>query len=476
MDEGRPDISTEALLTAGADARIRLDPATGLNRYGCPPRPDPELAAFGSSTASVISSSAFAAADALRQRLFRGGRPPSPAALEREAARLRDELVHLCGCAGLPGLRVHFAPSGTDLHCLAARLAGAAADQPLTALLIDPEETGRGVPAALAGCSPCGGVAPGEGARVETVVVRWQDGTPIPVEEVDGDFLRRAILALERGQRLLLVMVDVSKTGLAAPSPSVAAALRQQFPGQVDVLVDACQFRVTPYTLRAYLEQGFMVAVTGSKFITGPTFSGALFVPSPLQGRCSPGEDLPAPGGAGWLLRWEAALEELRAFNALPQDEVASFFQTFAGEIGGRLAAEPAFEPLHSPLPARHGGGWDRIPTIFPFILRRPGGSGWNCLGREESARIYGLLQQDLRTIYDASTLRGWEDTASLRCQFGQPVNCGSPGGRPASALRLCASARLAVEAVSGGGRGQGMVIERALQALEKAARLTRLA
>ena len=34
--------------------------------------------------------------------------------------------------------------------------------------------------------------------------------------------------------------------------------------------------------LQKYLDRGYLVLVTGSKFFTGPPFSGALLVPSAL--------------------------------------------------------------------------------------------------------------------------------------------------------------------------------------------------
>jgi hypothetical protein len=40
--------------------------------------------------------------------------------------------------------------------------------------------------------------------------------------------------------------------------------------------------------LRAYLQHGLPVAVTGSKFLTGPAFSGALFVPPSAAQRLKP--------------------------------------------------------------------------------------------------------------------------------------------------------------------------------------------
>ena len=104
-------------------------------------------------------------------------------------------------------------------------------------------------------------------------------------------------------------------------------------------------------------------------------------------------------------------------------------------------------------------GNWDEIPTIFPFLLR--GGDG-RLLRREETARVYAELPQD------HCGRGGPGSVAALRCQLGQPVPCGHRDSVPVSALRLCASARLAVEAASARSAG-AQVIARAMSALDKA-------
>jgi selenocysteine lyase/cysteine desulfurase len=87
--------------------------------------------------------------------------------------------------------------------------------------------------------------------------------------------------------------------------------LRDRFGDRVEVLIDACQFRIAPATLAAYLAQGFLVAITGSKFLGGPTFSGALLVPPQAAERLS--ARLPHPGlraysaRAEWPPAWVAA-------------------------------------------------------------------------------------------------------------------------------------------------------------------------
>ncbi len=505
--------STERLLLEGGDARIALDTDRALNRYGCSPLPDPALAAFGSSTASSISPAGFAAANCLRQRLQQAIPTQSGATVyAREAKRVRQELIALCGMTDLQGLDVVLAASGTDLHLISAQLAGASEARPGLVIMMDAEETGRGVPAALAGRhfstrsalgeSVVEGAAISGAAAVEVAMVpiRQSDGSPRQANAVDAEVETLVSEALALQRRVLLILVDGSKTGMIAPAPGWVAALRRRMPGSFEVLVDACQFRIAPATLRAYLEHDFMVAVTGSKFVTGPTFAGALFIPPAAAARLRTSPLPPALAAysaradwpAGWLaadvlddtanfgllLRWEAALQELRAFRALPEADVKHFLQEFALAIQNRLQSDPLLEALpvprldRSPLVAEDG--WDHIQTIFPFILHHPPGKeGRQPLSRDETMRVYRLLQADLADHPDLDLAVFDEKSISLRCQLGQPVACGQRNDVPVSALRICASTRLIVEAVC---RGSGhAVIDRALSALNKTALLIRL-
>lgn len=480
--------ATGQLLTEGGDARIALSP-DGVNKYGCPPFPDPALVALGSSTASGISTAGFAAADQLRSKLLHALRTePAANIYARELDRVRQEFVRLCGISALPGIEIIFAASGTDAHLFVAQLVSGDT-MPVLAIMVEAAESGSGVPAALAG------LRPGEGRiDVATVPIRLGDGTPRQAVEVDAEFEMLAGKALANGQRVLLVLTDTSKTGIIAPSPDCALRLQRNFPAMLDVLVDACQFRIAPATLRAYLEQDFMVALTGSKFVSGPPFSGALLVPAQLANRfrmqpfpvALPGSSSRADWPNGWnvetsltnsanfglLLRWEAALEELRAFRLIPEAEVETFLQEFAHAIQDYLARDPALEALPTPSLARsplvQQSGWDHTQTIFSFLLLHP--ETRLPLSLEQTRRAYQLLQLDLSQPDGL----GLGDIASLRCQFGQPVACGTRNGLPAGALRLCVSARLVVEATAQKGRNMPNVVHQALAALRKASLLTK--
>jgi hypothetical protein len=468
-----PFPATAQLLVQGGDARIALSPATGANKYGCRPHPDPAIAAFGSATATGISEASFFAANQLRNRLAQQVATNDPADVYADGMnRVRHELIELCGLGDLHGLDIVFAASGTDSHLIAAQLVVGASTSAVRILMVAEAETGSGVPTALS--------VPN--AEVAVIPLRLSDGTPRPAADIDADFEQQTVAAAAAGQRVLLGMVDVSKTGMIAPSVACAVDLLRRFPDTLDVLVDVCQFRITSATLQAYLAQGFMVSITGSKFITGPSFTGALLIPAGMAKKlrnsaagnhlktCSTKADWPSGWRAasqlddvanfGLLLRWEAALKELRAFRSISNIVITHFLQAFAAAVSQRLASDPAFEALpvfelqRQPLAGTLG--WDNIQTIFPFLCRAEKKS----LSAEETAYIYRALQDDA--------------LGSERVQLAQPVPCGMRDGVAVSALRLCVSSRLIVEATQQNGRNEQTVIARALKALDKVAQYTK--
>ncbi len=307
--------------------------------------------------------------------------------------------------------------------------------------------------------------------RVIAVALREAGGAPRAAAAIDADFEAACLRAVGTGGKVLLTVVDVSKTGLIAPSPALAAGLKARYDDAVEVMVDACQFRLSAASLGAYLAQGFMVAITGSKFVSGPPFSGALLCPPHLAWRFRGHTPLPALGDysarqdwpEGWtarrflpdvqnfglMLRWEAALHELRAFRALPDTAVSDFLAAFAGAVQARLVADAAFEPIAAPAPERFvAGGWDAQPTILSFLLRDTE-AGNRTMNAARTMAVFKRLQMQAAPIH-----------------LGQPVTVGLNDQGPITALRVSASARLVVEALSTP-NGQEVVIDRAMSALD---------
>ena len=85
------DPSFVAALVSGGDERLALDPASGLNRYLCPPSPAPGMVCLSSCTASPISDRSFQAAARLYRRVAEP--PVRMQALALEAEALRPGIV-----------------------------------------------------------------------------------------------------------------------------------------------------------------------------------------------------------------------------------------------------------------------------------------------------------------------------------------------------------------------------------------------
>jgi len=150
---GELSLPMERILAAGGDSRLIVDPQTGLNRYGTVPRPRPEAVHFSSSTASSISDYGFTLCEMLRHDLLLAA-VSDGIALDELRLRLTDGVIHQLMallCIEPSAADVALAPSGSDTELLAVMLAAAAAEEPLTNVLIAPEETGRAV--ALAGAA-----------------------------------------------------------------------------------------------------------------------------------------------------------------------------------------------------------------------------------------------------------------------------------------------------------------------------------
>lgn len=447
---------TSLWLTKDGDARIAVDPATGRNPYGCPPHPDPTLLDFGSATASVISETGFAAADRLRRVLMpKDSAIPDPADLHRETVRIGNELLHLCGLPAQEGTKIFLTASGTDAHRLASEWAWGGAAKPPCILAMEPNESGRGVPEALS--VPCGGT-------LLPIRVRDDGGMLRPQSRVDDDLLAAARRAFSERRPLFVVLTDVSKTGLAAPRRAVLQELERQAGKPVPVLVDASQFRLAPASLKTYLDRGYLVALTGSKFVAGPSFSGALLVPRNFPAHLSIPPLPPLP--LGQLMRWEAALAELRQFRTLPENDIRDFFGKFASAMTAHIANHPQLEALPSGAPNREQPAespeWDSLQTIFPFLLRPPGAQAGALLTPQEMLAVFRLLPEG----------RSSAEGISIRGRLGQPVDCGFRQDRPASALRLCVSARHAVHAVTNGPRGAEQIVSQACAVLDGAAEI----
>jgi hypothetical protein len=403
-------------LLSGGDSRIATNPHTCLNKYLCPAVPAPDLVCASSCTASPISVQGFdRAAEAFADIALAS----SPRQRSDRLAALTDQIeARLLRYFGVGALAQAFlCPSGTDALLMTAMLL--AAEQPgmaVTAILPAASETGTGVPLAAVFDGPNSGTSLTEGTSTAVEIpLRSADGSPRCDDEVNAAFAAAAAAAKGRA---IVYLTHGTKTGLIAPVAPPAGA---------DVIVDACQARIEPEAVAAYLRHGWPVVVTGSKFFGGPAFSGAVLFPRARLPAVAQGPLPAAPHDAvrlGTALRWTAALAVIDAFELMAAS-MAEILSQRVNMIEQALASNPLLVTVGGRRPC--GPGWADQPSIFTFGVRDP---------------------TDLRRRLPVAELRPlYEHLARKGVLLGQPVGLGSFGG-----LRLAIGARDLLDSSGDGG------------------------
>ena len=467
------------ILATGSDGRIAIDTATARNGYGCRATPHPHVLAFSSSTASTISAQAFAATEVAYSALFvQAADDGFAGAFEQASDVLRRDLKRLLELDICDG-DIVFSPSGTDseIHALhLARLAFGGGE--ITSIVVAAEDSGSGVPLAATGrhfnATTSAGAPVGKGQPVPGISDVMHVAIPVrdtqgmrALSQVDADVADAAAQAIAAGRSVVLHVMHHSKVGTRGPSAACIAQLRDTHGMKVQFVLDACQFRLSRRRLRQYLDQGFLVLVTGSKFFAGPPLSGAVIVPEPFRARIAPGtkipsgladyssaydwprslagigEQLPRRENLGQHLRWAAASAEMKAYYAVPE----LYRRLALGEFS--LAAERAIEQRSDlmllPEPAWLSDEADiddefSVRTVFPFVVKRGGVP----ISLAESRTIYKALNDDVCELVDFESPTEARLAAKL-CHIGQPVAM-TVDGVVTGALRIAADARLISE------------------------------
>jgi hypothetical protein len=475
------DYPVERILASGGDSRLLIDPSTGCNKYGVPPRPRPEAVHFSSSTASAITDYGFLLCDLLRRDLL--------SAIEAGAVSekdLRSRLVEAVGREILDLFALDrtasdlaIAPSGTDTELLALLIARSGAQgRPLVNVLIAPDESGTGVPLAArgcrfddiaaTGCHAARGTAvwPDASITVKEIPIRDRHGEALATHQVNATFLEVCRAALREGNHLLVHVLMSSKTDLYAPDFDAVAELLREAPERVDVVVDACQLRASPGALGDLVRQGWMVQVSGSKFLTGPPFSGALLVPAALRRRApailegllqSPEVGSPLDWLAGWnsplsasvgftsygpLFRWLPPLLEAKLFFALPEDFRLEVMSRFREALLEYMYRSEYLRPLKlvDPCTTERGDAMAQHSILSFAVLGRRQDGELTPLSETECKRLFELLNRDVASLLPPLSPRE-EALARQPVHIGQPVTLGASD--PAiTVLRLVLGAR----------------------------------
>jgi hypothetical protein len=442
------------LMTTGGDARIVLNPETGLNRYFSAPRPSGVLA-FASSTANDISAEAF---DHLRTLPVDPDLSGPAYGDGLEALRHRIRRAYALADA----VDIVFAPSGTDLEYVALACAAGRGPGGTHNILLGADEVGSGCihsaygryfagETALGVATAPGDPVPGLGeTHVEMIDVPVRDprGRARPSSEIAARMDSAIRSAAAERRHVIVHVVHGSKTGLILPSLDDIDRLGEAHPGSVTFVVDACQARITSPAIADYLARGAIVFVTGSKFMGGPPFSGFALVPGRFRREAQPlapglatvfrrgewpagwagSERLEATANPGLLLRLEASVFELERFQRLSLEQVARVILCFHQAVREEII-EPT--PAHrvAPYPPGEKETADTHPiemrTLSTLDLSEYGGGGATF---EDSTRWHkAMLAHGVR--------------------LGQPVKCvGLEDGSWGAALRIGLSMPMVVE------------------------------
>jgi hypothetical protein len=439
------------LMTTGGDARIVLDPRTGLNRYFSAPRPS-DVLAYASSTANDISADAFAYLATLP---IDAGLPARDYADALDGLRRRIRRAY-----SVPDeVDIVFSPSGTDLEYVALACAAGRGPAGTHNILLGADEVGSGCihsahgryfaqETALGTPVAPGGPVPGFGeTHVEMIDIPVRDahGRARPSDEIAARMDLAIRTAGAEGRHVLVHVVHGSKTGLILPSLEDMDRLLERHGGALTFVIDACQARITSPAIADYLARGAIVFITGSKFMGGPPFSGFALVPGRFREEAPPlatglatifrrgewpaewpgAEALGDSANSGLLLRLEAAIFELERFQRLSLEQVnriiLSFHQAVREEVIERTRARRV-----APSPPSEKGTADTHPiemrTLSTVDLSELGGGGatFADAGRWHKAMLAGgvRLGQPVKCVKLADG--GWG--ATLRIGLSMPM------------------------------------------------------
>lgn len=480
----------ERLLVLGGDHRLLVDPNTQLNSYGCRPFPRPEAITFSSSTATSISRYAYDWVEQRRQQFIAESIENGVEAAAGLAQEVRDGIAQQLAL-GTNLAEVIIAASGTDSFLIAHGLMRLLSDTPPVSLIIGVEESGSGVKLALQerhfaddtalSCAVQKGQplsAWNTQERQIDIPVRDPSGCEIPLAVLDDRVRDLVVANIAAGNRVVVHAMNHSKLGYSGPSRKLLLELKQQFGSQVCVVVDACQMRLDREEIIEYLKYQMIVIITGSKYFTGPPFSGAILIPEQtvqdIQQRgekfdagfnsyCAR-EDFPLrlrtilrngsrSFNLGSLFRWVAALAEMERYYAIPPAIRVSAVSRFCERVEDILMAAPFIE-LHyqgsckNTSPGTGLGELSGRRMIFPFFLY------WNHAGVRELCsekqvqKIYTLLNQDCSKILPYNNAREFRLLAQM-CHVGQPVKVIHRSGVGTTVLRISVGARIFSESFS---------------------------
>lgn len=469
--------SASEIMSMGGDSRIALQDESGLNTYGHAPFPKFAVS-YSSCTSNTISTSAYAYVESYLNILqHQHGAGLTSAVFVEEFEKIRKKVATYYELH--PDVAMVFGSSGTDIELIQLALS-LEYQKPVHNIVLAANEVGSGIEHAAKGryfsdstpkgarCNPGESIAgfPDTMISYANIDIRHKDGSVRDVEAIYADFCAETERAIAHGKRVIIHTIHRSKTGLILPEFEQIKQLVKTYGNHVDVVVDCCQGRVSIRRVNDYLNLGASVLLTGSKFYSGPPFSGLLLLPrgryeQPLDVSKYPGlkdffsvaefplswqkdfaNDPDEDNNIGLLLRWKAAVYEMNKVFLVPNKRIEFVINAFTSaaremieesgfceEISASSQTEEDADPGNTVSPFE-------LNSIITFSIRKPDGS---FLDLDDAKIIHKALYTDLSRCLEAK-----HKMASVIVQLGQPVKVLRNADNAWSAtLRLALSSNL---------------------------------
>lgn len=426
MPETVPIDNTEKLLqilVSGCDERIFLRPETNANKYHLNPLKYQGLFHRGSCTCGTLTPFGFEVATKFLEDFYPEKYQDIIDGQTIELKQLLDD--------GQYDFDVFYGPSGSDMMYLPlifqALLYG---NNEIINIVSCPEELGSGSKAAAEGLFysewnqfgnriPLGKeVAENIKSKVFYLAAREETGHISNRSEAI-----RKIIAEHPNQPIIGNLVFGSKSGIKDDLEII-----DEFEEGIMWVVDMCQFRTDPVLIHSMLDKGVMLMVTGSKFYQAPPFCGALLVPKSWSEKFISKDasiikgyenlfsaydfppyftelrkHLPKEINLGLRMRWEIAIEEMKAYLSFPSVESNALIRRWNQVVTGRLAQSDYFQLMPNMELTND--------SIVSFMVLLEG----NALDNQELKKLFDYL-----VLNEHVGLNGFN-----RVFLGQPVQYG---------------------------------------------------
>jgi hypothetical protein len=508
-------LPTSVLMTLGGDDRTHLSPDTLLNIYNTSPAPVKDILLYSSCTSSPSTEDGFKKAKLVHEELKKANNEEEFEKLFFEKMtsiheRIQSTLIRNVVQKNNSPTNSYIltSPSGTNIEMLISLLAFSkcptwtkklsstdSISKPLIRNIIVAAEEVGSKSAQSASCHHFNAYAPsGEKVPINEIINGIPKGT-IDVIEINArdnltglphdqkileskieKLISKCIKTLD--QHVVLHSVHCSKVGLNCLSPAFMSHMKKTYGEKIISVVDAAQVRLKDSAIASYLAMDLCVFITGSKFFSGPSFSGALFLPKQEAKIWEKGtlyipkgfssyfssynvdnrflslkKELPSFKNIGLLLRWEAALNEIETFYQLDpvlREKIGLFWGKNIKEAISTTPHICLFDVTPNNSSKEQNCGLEGHNTIIPFTVVHPIGSNneGQALDVPSLKKIYQFMACNASSLFPEGANKTNYDYMKQKCLIGQPVKI-TIGPNSFGVLRIALSAPLIKSMIS---------------------------